>query len=115
MLSGNFSSLFPPLVKEFQSLIGIDHNLPSVLADGPADDVVFVVLGALVGATQEFLNATKAVDKVLLLLRYAGLSGHGLAVSGAKVFIKHLQEFPYCHCSQGTGEVKSVYHSLSGT
>ena len=102
-----------PLVKEFQSFIGIDHNLPSVLADGTADDVVFVVLGALVGATQEFLNATKSVDKVLL--HYAGLSGHGLAVIGAKVFIKHLQEFPYCHCTQGTGEVKSVCHSLSRT
>ena len=65
------------------------------------------------GAAQEFLNATKAVDKVLL--RYAGMSGHGLGVSGAKVFFEHLQEFPDGHGAQGTGDVKSVCHSLSRT
>ena len=73
--------------------------------------MVFVVLGALVGAAQKFLDAAETVDEVLGCC--AGLHVRGLDVGGVKVFVEHLQEFPDCHGAQGTGEVKSVCHSLS--
>ena len=62
----------PPLVKEFQRLVGVDHDLATVLGYGLGDDVVLVILRLLVGAMEQLADTIKAKDQTTV--RFHNLS-----------------------------------------
>lgn len=89
----------PPLVKEFQRLIGVDHDLATVLGYGLGDDVVLVILRLLVGAMEQLADTIKAVNEAAVGL--CATSGFGSRGQEASEFLaEESPEFTDCHVRQ---------------
>lgn len=83
MLSVSFRAL---LVKEFHSLVDIDHDHAAVLYDSLLDVVVLQALGRLMADAKEFLNALDAVDEAA-----GGVCGSVCGTLASEVFVEHFE------------------------